>query len=94
MMRPAKITDRAERWASVKRATTGLRVGVRVTRSLYRPRQATRRQGPPATTFADRLSLDSADATAIELSERAELAKRNHVLLAAERGSHAGEVAD
>ncbi len=35
--RPAKITDPAERRAAVKRATTGLRVGVRVTPSLYRP---------------------------------------------------------
>jgi hypothetical protein len=38
MTRPAKITDPAERRAAVKRATSGLRVGVRVTRSLYRPR--------------------------------------------------------
>lgn len=35
--RPAKITDPAERRAAVKRATTGLRVSVRVTPSLYRP---------------------------------------------------------
>jgi hypothetical protein len=38
MRRPAKISDPAERRAAVKRATSGLRVGVRVTRSLYRPR--------------------------------------------------------
>ena len=38
MTHPAKITDPAERRAAVKRATSGLRVGVRVTRSLYRPR--------------------------------------------------------
>jgi hypothetical protein len=35
--RPTKMTDPAERRAAVKRATTGLRVDVRVTRSLYRP---------------------------------------------------------
>jgi hypothetical protein len=35
--RPAKITDPAKRRAAIKRATTGLRVGVRVTPSLYRP---------------------------------------------------------
>ncbi len=38
MTRPAKITDPAERRAAVKRATSGLRVAARVTRSLYRPR--------------------------------------------------------
>lgn len=38
MTRPARISDPAERRAAVKRATSGLRVGVRVTRSLYRPR--------------------------------------------------------
>jgi hypothetical protein len=38
LTRPAKITDPNERRAAVKRATSGLRVGVRVTRSLYRPR--------------------------------------------------------
>lgn len=38
MTRPARISDPAERQAAVKRATSGLRVGVRVTRSLYRPR--------------------------------------------------------
>jgi hypothetical protein len=38
LTRPAKITDPVERRAAVKRATSGLRVGVRVTRSLYRPR--------------------------------------------------------
>lgn len=38
LTRPAKITDPEERRAAVKRATSGLRVGVRVTRSLYRPR--------------------------------------------------------
>jgi hypothetical protein len=37
LTRPAKITDREERRAAVKRATSGLRVGVRITRSLYRP---------------------------------------------------------
>jgi hypothetical protein len=38
MTRPAKIIDPAEQRAAVKRATSGLRVGARVTRSLYRPR--------------------------------------------------------
>jgi hypothetical protein len=38
MTRPARITDPAERRSAVRRATSGLRVGVRVTRSLYRPR--------------------------------------------------------
>jgi hypothetical protein len=38
MRQPAKITDPVERRAGVQRATSGLRVGVRVTRSLYRPR--------------------------------------------------------
>jgi hypothetical protein len=38
LTRPAKITDPDERRAAVKRATSGLRVGVRVTRSFYRPR--------------------------------------------------------
>jgi hypothetical protein len=38
LTRPAKITDPEERRAAVKRATSGLRVGVRITRSLYRPR--------------------------------------------------------
>jgi hypothetical protein len=38
MTHPAKITDPAERRAAVKRATSGLRVGVRVRRSLYRSR--------------------------------------------------------
>lgn len=38
MTRPAKISDPAERRAAVKRATSGLRVAARVTRSLYRPR--------------------------------------------------------
>jgi hypothetical protein len=37
LTRPAKITDPEERRAAVKRATSGLRVGVRITRSLYRP---------------------------------------------------------
>ena len=38
LTRPAKITDPEERRSAVKRATSGLRVGDRVTRSLYRPR--------------------------------------------------------
>jgi hypothetical protein len=38
LTRPARIRDPDERRAAVKRATSGLRVGVRVTRSLYRPR--------------------------------------------------------
>ena len=38
LTRPARIKDPDERRAAVKRATSGLRVGVRVTRSLYRPR--------------------------------------------------------
>jgi hypothetical protein len=38
MTHPAKITDPSERRAAVKRATSGLRVGVRVTRSHYRSR--------------------------------------------------------
>jgi hypothetical protein len=37
LTRPAKITDPEKRRAAVKRATSGLRVGVRITRSLYRP---------------------------------------------------------
>ena len=37
LTRPAKIADPEERLAAVRRATTGLRVGVEVTRSFYRP---------------------------------------------------------
>jgi hypothetical protein len=36
--RPPRSEDRNERLAAVKRATSGLRVGVRVTPSLYRSR--------------------------------------------------------
>lgn len=35
--RPPKITDPKERLAAARRATKGLRVGVEVTRSFYRP---------------------------------------------------------
>jgi len=38
LTRPPRIEDRDERVAAVKRATSGLRVGVRVTPSLYRSR--------------------------------------------------------
>jgi hypothetical protein len=38
MTRPAKAKTAAERRELVRRATTGLRVGVRVTRDMYRPR--------------------------------------------------------
>jgi hypothetical protein len=38
MTRPAKAKTAAERRELVRRATTGLRVGARVTRDMYRPR--------------------------------------------------------
>ena len=38
MTRPAKAKTAAERRELVRRATTGLRVRVRVTRETYRPR--------------------------------------------------------
>ncbi len=38
MTRPAKAKTAAERRELVRRATTGLRVKVRVTRDMYRPR--------------------------------------------------------
>jgi hypothetical protein len=36
--RPAKLKTREEKLEALERATRGLRVGVRVTRSMYRPR--------------------------------------------------------
>jgi len=38
LKQPARLREREERRAAVERATRGLRVGVRVTPSLYRPR--------------------------------------------------------
>jgi hypothetical protein len=38
LRRPAKYETVEERRAALKRATEGLRVGVRVTRDMYRPR--------------------------------------------------------
>jgi len=38
MTHPAKITDPVKRRAAVEQATSGLGVGVRITRSLYRLR--------------------------------------------------------
>lgn len=38
LTRPARVRRRDEKLATVQRATRGLRVGVRVTPSLYRPR--------------------------------------------------------
>lgn len=38
LTRPPKIKERDKRIAAVRRATKGLRVGVRVTPSLYRPK--------------------------------------------------------
>ena len=37
LTRPPKIKDPEERLAAARRATSGLRVGVEVTRSFYRP---------------------------------------------------------
>jgi hypothetical protein len=37
LRRPPKIKDPKERLSAVRRATKGLRVGVEVTRSFYRP---------------------------------------------------------
>jgi hypothetical protein len=37
LRRPPKITNPEERLAAVRRATKGLRVGVEVRRSFYRP---------------------------------------------------------
>lgn len=38
LTRPARVREREEKVAAVERATRGLRVDVRVTPSLYRPR--------------------------------------------------------
>ena len=40
--------------------------------------------------IAEELSLDAANAAAVEVGEDAELAERDHVLLAPESGDHAG----
>lgn len=37
-LRPARYKTPGEKRAALKRATEGLRVGVRVTRDMYRPR--------------------------------------------------------
>lgn len=38
MTRPPRATTRSQKRAALDRATRGLRVGVQVTRGLYRPR--------------------------------------------------------